>query len=730
MRQIFYTLCMLLPLSTTAQLTDGSFAPDFTLQDLHGNTWNLYELLDQGKNVIIDFSATWCGPCWSYHESGIFNDVYAAYGPQGTDEFMVFMIEGDPETNLDCLYDFPGCNFNSQGDWTAGTLYPIINDDLIAWEYDINYWPTLFHICPNKLVTELHHPTAEEIYALKDECAVAVGDNNASVVGFASYTGAFCGSIIVNPIIEVQNLGLDPMVSATAECYVNDVLRETVQWTGHVIPFATSQIAFDSIAIVANSSVRISITSVNGAADADLTNNEIIAQLTQHPARAQNTLQLELITYFFPEEVYWELTNSDSAVLYKGGNPKVLGKEDDGGTYTVSDTTYSILMHLPGDGCYRFTIYDTAGYGLRQYKITDPIGDIVAYGVDFTHHEHTLIGIDNATNPVVDNGAISRINGFPGEFCSHFEYPLTLDLLNLGTDYITQAEIELSENGHVLDAIEWTGNLPPGEVAVISAPAMNFEAGKHIRFQILSINGVPDTFSYQNVWEKDLARNVSNDHAISIDMQLDHWAHEIYWQLTNSNGDVIHSGGNELVGPDGGGSTETQPGDPGAYGPDQYLHLELNLPDTAGDCYELLLVDGYGDGLYFGGFIRIKERPSGRVVCYKDYSYIEFETATTLLDVDVTGTSTEVLSYVDALMVYPNPAQSEIQVQFEMTRAIPLTLSIVNLLGEIVLQFPEATYSIGAETITLDVSAMAPGVYFLNLVSGNQQVTKKLTVMR
>jgi len=57
----------------------GRRAPDFTLKDMDGKDVRLANY--KGKVVLINFWATWCGPC--KYEIPLFVDLQQRFGPQG-----------------------------------------------------------------------------------------------------------------------------------------------------------------------------------------------------------------------------------------------------------------------------------------------------------------------------------------------------------------------------------------------------------------------------------------------------------------------------------------------------------------------------------------------------------------------------------------------------------------------------------------------------------------------
>ncbi len=155
-----------LPISN-AQLPNGSTAPDFTEADINGITHTLYTYLDAEQVVFLDFMATWCGPCWNYHQTEAIKDVYNNNQPH----IMAFMIESDEDTNTDCLYDLPTCNDVTLGDWVTGTPYPTIDQHTLTGPFAIAYYPTIYGICPDKKIYEVGQVGENQLWEFAKDCS-------------------------------------------------------------------------------------------------------------------------------------------------------------------------------------------------------------------------------------------------------------------------------------------------------------------------------------------------------------------------------------------------------------------------------------------------------------------------------------------------------------------------------------------------------------------------------
>ena len=65
MKKLYTTLLLSFTLVSLNAQTSLTTAVDFTVTDVHGNSHNLFSLLNEGKYVIVDFFFTTCGPCIS-----------------------------------------------------------------------------------------------------------------------------------------------------------------------------------------------------------------------------------------------------------------------------------------------------------------------------------------------------------------------------------------------------------------------------------------------------------------------------------------------------------------------------------------------------------------------------------------------------------------------------------------------------------------------------------------
>ena len=96
---------------STDSAVESTQTPDFTVYDMNGNTVKLSDFF--GKPIIVNFWATWCGPCKS--ELPAFNNMYAKYGDE-VHFLMINLTDGSRDTKEsvtafvnDNSYSFPVC---------------------------------------------------------------------------------------------------------------------------------------------------------------------------------------------------------------------------------------------------------------------------------------------------------------------------------------------------------------------------------------------------------------------------------------------------------------------------------------------------------------------------------------------------------------------------------------------------------------------------------------------
>ena len=298
-----------------AQLANGCIGPDFTATDINGVSHNLYSLLDQGKTVFLDISATWCGPCWSYHNSGNLESLYNTYGPSGTDQVRVFYIEGDASTNVACLYGPSGCVGGTQGDWVTGTPYPIIDNASIASSYQISYYPTIYMITPDRICRENSQISTAQHYAAMQQYAFpAISTPDAEINWGCTMNQNLVGCTNgVNMSVRLFNASTVLLTSATIEVSVNSVVQQTIPWTGNLATYAYATVNISNVTgIPGSNQAVITITSVNGVADTRAANNS-----TTVPFTIYSNVGGPAVMQAFPSAVFppsgWALSNGGAA---------------------------------------------------------------------------------------------------------------------------------------------------------------------------------------------------------------------------------------------------------------------------------------------------------------------------------------------------------------------------------------------------------------------------------
>lgn len=319
------------------------------------------------------------------------------------------------------------------------------------------------------------------------------------------------------------------------------------------------------------------------------------------------------------------------------------------------------------------------------------------------------------------DAAGSGFEDVPEILCeSEFVEPVFI-LKNNGTTTLTSATITYSYNGGGNQTINWTGSLAQNQTDQVDLAGFSAQVGNNtIEVSVSNPNGQTDENNNNNSQTTNFELSVGEE-VLTLTLETDQYGYETYWEVRGPNNQLVASGGNTNVGPNGGGNETAQAGDPGAYPSNSTITETIQL---AGDgCYTFLIVDDYADGICCGwtGNGEYTLRDGNNTIMAQGGEFGEDEESEFGM---VGGLS---VSEIDLgnLSIYPNPSNGTIFVDVEKVDLVE-SIEVTDVVGRSVLYINPN----GVNRNQLELTPLMDGIYNVNLISQLGVVSKKIVLLK
>lgn len=412
-----------------APLKAGDVAPDFTYADINGVSHHLYNYTDSGYTVIMDISATWCGPCWNVHNSHVFETLVDHYGLTGTidpKKIKVIFFEGDATTTS---ADLNGTGSNTQGNWVAGTNYPIIDNADIKTKYPIDGYPHFYIVCPNRMVSfsQAGYSAAMLTEAFwvpyMTACPVKVTGTNAGTIAVSTPT-AVCAGSPTALTTKIQNLGTTALTSATVKAKVGGSTIATYNWSGSLNTYDFANVNVGNYTFNSGTTtVDYEVTATGDVKAADNTKTLASTALTSN----FRTWTLMVKTDQYPGDLTWKVKNSGGTVVQQHTYTAGPGSFGAGGP--DAGKTFQYPMTLNASECYTIEVIDSYGDGLYGVSAAADTGYVKLFDdLIVTPLINFGGGFDAGATGIAKTGTVTSVDDVAANNMSIYPNPATDEL--------------------------------------------------------------------------------------------------------------------------------------------------------------------------------------------------------------------------------------------------------------------------------------------------------------
>jgi len=265
---------------------------------------------------------------------------------------------------------------------------------------------------------------------------------------------------------------------------------------------------------------------------------------------------------------------------------------------------------------------------------------------------------------------------------------------------LMQATVNAILDGNVIATVAYSGDLPLYALeTVLFESITNLPDTASLTFQIV-VEG--DTYLENNEIDVDVTQTaIEAPLTFTIEVQPDNYPTEVSFELLDENGNLLYEVAE--------GSLTISD-----------LHT-FDITINEATCITWNIYDSYGDGIccnYGDGYLRLINTETSEEILYVNGEYGSGITELFAALNPGVGISESIGTH--NIQVYPNPANEMVYISANSNIQ---QIELLSQDGRIIREFDT-----NSAAVNLNISGVAPDVYYLKIVSSNQVTTKKLVI--